>query len=353
MNHASRRWVLRDLPVAARLVVAGFLVSVGIGYFAALVQLHFQHAGPGKLLPDAEDAAAAYFGRAGASQLERLLTADESKPFNGSGSMRPAFTVKSAGWKRALKKQTRERHLDPTAAEADLRRERDGERLALLAWVGSGAGREEYETDRFTLPGELHSWPVSDDFTDEGADGRRVVHIRTILERRCVRCHSAHVGGPAAELPLETYEEVLDYCQPEARAGGMSLKKLAQTTHVHLLGFAMLYGLTGLVFAISSYPGWVRVLVAPWPLLAQVLDISCWWLGRLDPLFARAIVATGGLVAVGLGLQIVLSLFNLFGRAGKTALLMTALAACLGGCVLHKEVIGPYLHAESQMQAGD
>ena len=78
---------------------------------------------------------------------------------------------------------------------------------------------------------------------------------------------------------------------PAAR--GMSLSKLAQTTHVHMLGFSMLYGLTGLLFAFTSYPVFVRVLIAPLPLLAQIIDISFWWLARLDepygPGFAAAI----------------------------------------------------------------
>ena len=29
--------------------------------------------------------------------------------------------------------------------------------------------------------------------------------------------------------------------------------------------------------------GWVRVLVAPIVLIAQVADVSCWWLARIDP----------------------------------------------------------------------
>ena len=48
---------LRNLPLAARIVLSAFLISVGIGYTSALVQLHFQHAKPGELMPTKEDAA--------------------------------------------------------------------------------------------------------------------------------------------------------------------------------------------------------------------------------------------------------------------------------------------------------
>src|SRR5262245_39161669 len=91
MQISSTRFVLRDLSLPSRLVVALFLVSVGLGYFSALVQLHFQLATAGNLLPGQRETIDAYHGRAGISQLERLLRADESQPFNGTGSMRQAF----------------------------------------------------------------------------------------------------------------------------------------------------------------------------------------------------------------------------------------------------------------------
>ena len=62
---AQDRWTLSDLPLAARLTVAVFLISVGIGYFSALVQVHFQHAKPGSPLPSDEDIIAKFHGRVG------------------------------------------------------------------------------------------------------------------------------------------------------------------------------------------------------------------------------------------------------------------------------------------------
>jgi hypothetical protein len=94
----------------------------------------------------------------------------------------------------------------------------------------------------------------------------------------------------------------------------MSLAKLAQTTHVHLLGLAVLYGLTGLIFSFTSYSNRARVLFGPLPLVAQLGDIGCWWLARLDPVFAQAILITGGLVALGLAIHILGSLWDLFRR---------------------------------------
>jgi hypothetical protein len=43
---STPRFLLRDLSLSSRLVLSVFLLSVGLGYMAALIQLHFQHAKP-------------------------------------------------------------------------------------------------------------------------------------------------------------------------------------------------------------------------------------------------------------------------------------------------------------------
>jgi hypothetical protein len=56
------RWTLRDLPLVGRMVVSVFLIAVGVGYFSALVQLHFQQAARGQLLPGPAEVTHAYHG---------------------------------------------------------------------------------------------------------------------------------------------------------------------------------------------------------------------------------------------------------------------------------------------------
>lgn len=352
---ALPRSILRDLPTPVRLVLAAFLVSVGLGYFSALVQLHFQNATPGRLLPDANDAVRIYNGRAGLSQLERVLTADETQVFNGSGTMRPAFTTRSARWKRTVEARAKEKTFvtkdgapDLLKAEADVRAERDGERLALIEWVRAGAPPKPFEDDAFPLPPSLAGHPVTDKYVELDVDSAKSgrVKIKSIVADRCARCHGEGQGGPAAQFPLETVVQVREYSEVETGAGAMSLRKLAQTTHVHLLGFSMLYGLTGLIFTLTNYPWWARAVLGPFTLVAQVVDISCWWLGRLDPHLAKVVVLTGSAVAAGLFLQIVLSLFNMFGRRGKVVLALFMLAVAVGAVALNQQVIGPYLQRE-------
>jgi hypothetical protein len=363
MDGKSSSWSLRQLPLPVRLVLAAFLLSVGLGYLAALAQLKMQIAQAGAIAPTAEDAVGAYHGTE-MSQLVRLLEADETRPFNGQGSMRSAFTRKrSAGWDTAVRKKGKElqkeaeekgEKFNPTEP-ANLKKlneliaqERDGERRALLDWLKTGkASREEYENGH-PLTGELATAIITTDFVDE-KQSPRVAKIKEIIEKRCLRCHSTNVGGAGSNYPLDEYEDIEPYTVATPTSG-MSLPKLAQTTHVHLLGFSMLWGLTGLIFAFTSYPTAIRLLFSPWTVVAQIVDITCWWLSRLEgangAFFARAIVVTGGLVAMGLTVQVLGSLFNMFGKGGKVIVLLLLLAGALGLGGVYLQVIEPYLQSE-------
>jgi hypothetical protein len=340
-------FVLRDLRCSARVTIAVFLIAVLLGYFSALVQLHVQHARPGDLLPSKADVVRIYHGTAGApkSTLQRLLEADESLPFNGSGTMAPAFTKRSDGWTDAIRDRAKEKNISRAEAEKELRKQRDGERHAVLAWLAQGAVQAAYNDDAFALPDEISN----DAFTPEYLDGS-TVKLRTLITDRCVRCHS--IDGEddnAAKFPLGTYEKLQPYMKPELGGSRMSLAKLAQSTHAHLLSFAMLFGLTGVLFAHTSYPKPLRMILAPGVLIVQVLDIALWWLARIDgqpgEAFAQMIPITGAIVGAGLLLQVGLTLLHLFGLAGRMALLALLLAALAIGNTVRVKFVEPYLKA--------
>jgi hypothetical protein len=342
------RFTIRELPLAARLTLAAFLIAVGLGYGSALVQLHFQHASPGRALPSINDVVRKFHGDPHGgppvSMLERLIATPghDHVPFTGSGSMAKAFTVRSSDFSREIRKRDR----------IDVEREREGERQVLLAWVRDGLKRDIFEADSMSRPAQLAEHPITPDFVN--ADG--TIKIKALFTERCVRCHQADGDDAAAtKYPLNTFEQIQQYAKIETSAGIMSLPALTQSTHTHLLSFAMLWAATGLIIAFSSYPGWVRIWLAPIVLIAQVADIACWWLARLDGdigvMFAKSIVVTGGIVGVGVALQIVLGLFNLFGAAGRVVLIFLMLAGGYGGYVLNERVLKPQLATEQAAKA--
>ncbi len=358
-NGVPFRLTLRELPLPVRLVLSLFLMAVALGYFSALVQLHFQNASPGEPLPTADDVVEIFSGvehfwsgkppaaepLKPVSKLEKLIMAPETLPFNGSGSMAKAFFNKD------LKKLTDK---DPEAG-AKMRQDREGERLALQAWINTPPEQrqEAYEKDALPMPEELAGRSITQKFVE----GRNV-KVRSILEARCYSCHETE--GQQGKVALDTYESLDKYMElPKATklADGtmvakssrqMSLEHLTQTTHLHLLTFCVLWMLTGLIFAFSSYPTWVRCILAPVVLLAQVADVSCWWLARLDgvgPYFALAIIGTGAVVGVGLLLQIALSLFNMYRLPGRLVL-SVLLGAAIAGCVALEPIIDSRLASE-------
>lgn len=311
-----RSFTLRDFPGPTRGLIAVFLIAIGCGYFAGLVQLHHQHAKPGNLLPTADDAVDIYHGptERQTSKLERVVAANEG-PFTGHGSMKPAFFEKSAGWKGDLGKRDE-------AGKQKLMQEREGERQALLEWIRAGGPKGAYDKNHFLLEKPL---VLTDDFIVKDENGKILkddqgmiaFQVKTLLQERCERCHADNdFDAGAARFPLDSHEKLRPYLAVKS-ADPMDIKKLAQTTHVHLIGFTMMFFLTGLIFSFTSYPGWVRAILAPWPMFFQVCDISCWWLGRYQPLAAQAILVTGALVGIGFGIHILGGLLDVTGIAGR------------------------------------
>src|SRR4051812_42450132 len=98
---APHRFTLRQLPLPAKLVVATFLVAVGIGYFSALVQLHLQHGSRnGEPLPTVSDVVERFAGvrkggpAADKSRIEQVIMGRTEGEMTKE-SMGPAFFAKS------------------------------------------------------------------------------------------------------------------------------------------------------------------------------------------------------------------------------------------------------------------
>jgi hypothetical protein len=365
MTDCPTRFTLRQLPLPAKLVLSCFLVAVGLGYFSALVQLHLQHSSRnGDHLPGIGDVVEIFAGKKKAdpshagdrpvSKLEALVMGPiEGAPWNGSGSMAPAFFHKSGdgafGYGKLVK------------ANPEVPAHREGERKALQAWINApDADRQKaYDADSFPLPPDRVGQPITADYL---ANNGGAAKVKSILNDRCARCHRK--GETQEDYPLETYAQLTKYLTTppvETAVDGwvrsdrqVTIEKLTQSTHAHLLSFAVLFTLTGLIFAFTNYWYSVRMLFAPLVLVAQVADVSCWWLARIEGpgvYFAMAIIATGGLVGAGLIVQVVGSLFDMYGPKGKVVVFLLLLlgAAALGA--VYTEAIAPALQAQKQALA--
>jgi hypothetical protein len=362
----ERRTLLRELPLPTRLVLSCFLGAIGIGYVSALVQLHFNGgAKPGQYIPGPDEAVRTYFGPVGdkpMSRLERLVLAPESEPFNGTGSMRRAFFDRSQGWSKETKRI--EAIADEKQRDAEmskLQAERSGEADAIAAWARVGGDEGAYQKDDFKLPEKDGGWTITKKYLVEEEEGKPAnparVKIKALINARCACCHSKdeEIGGRdknAEKYPLDECAKIQTYCVVK-QSSAMELNKLAQTTHVHLFGFAMMYCLTGLIFSFTSYWGWVRCIIAPAAVVMSVLEISIgWWVGRLDPCPAGATAAFGAITGGVLLVHIFGSLFDMYGKKGRLVLLVLVLAAAVGAAFLERQVVSPFIESEKSQVEG-
>ena len=94
-------------------------------------------------------------------------------------------------------------------------------------------------------------------------------------------------------------------------------RALAMTTHAHLLAVPMFVGLLGALFLLAHWPAAAgpRTALACAPLVFFLLDVSFWWLARLDtigPAFALGIAATGALFGLTFLIQWVVVMIALW-----------------------------------------
>jgi hypothetical protein len=385
MTPSASRYTLRDLPLSAKLVLTAFLISVGIGYLWAMAQIHFKHSSPGQHMPTVEDLVARFSGvpwpvepkpepdadpkkegetargdavgvkgpgvkikqlitnrcvwchsKGGEKDEIPLVTYDELSKFlvkttdHPKGHLHTVLTGSPKNWnKKSMVKAFFEKSADWEDLTPEERKrqqpQREAERLAFVAWVEAGAPKAPYEADAFPLPADFqaHDLPEA---------------LRT----------SAAPLVPAATAASEKADK-----WKEAKRRQLSVDALTQSTHAHLLTFALLWAATGLIFAFTSYPGIVRGTLAPLVLVAQVADVACWWLARLEPpagpYFAIAILGTGAVVGLGLTAQIVLSLWNMYGPKGKAVLVLLFLAGAFAFAVTYVKVIEPQLEDERRI----
>lgn len=377
----------------AKLVVTTFLISVGLGYLWALAQIHFKHASPGNPMPTLSDLVARFSGvpwplepkpekpadQPAANEAPAMPKGDEvaavkiksiidsrcarchkpggdkpEDPLNNYAAIGKyltkspqhpkgqLYTVITATGRRAMSKQNMmkaffEESLETIDGEdtpwedlkpaqrSELTPKREAERLAMIAWIEAGAPQKQYEADAFPLP-------PGDAFKN------LPLPLKTVA--------SPVKPEDIAKKPIDKWSE--------ARSRQLSVDALTQSTHAHLLTFSILWALTGIVFAFTHYSSVLRCVLSPLVLIGQVLDVSCWWLARLDgvgPYFALAVMGTGAVVGLGLGAQIVLSLWSMYGGKGRAAILLLFLIGTGLFGLTYVKVIAPQIQAEKDQCA--
>lgn len=131
--------------------------------------------------------------------------------------------------------------------------------------------------------------------------------IKPILDSRCATCHSAQSGMPIP--PIDSYAAVQKLAETDQ---GPTITDLARVSHVHLFGISIFFLLTGAIFALSRITTRLRVTIVVLPYLAIIADIGSWWLTKFFPIFGVVVVIGGALMATSFGLQVGISLWEMW-----------------------------------------
>jgi hypothetical protein len=130
--------------------------------------------------------------------------------------------------------------------------------------------------------------------------------IAPILDRDCAHCHNPSVNP---SLPnLTTYEGVSEV----AHSGGATLPALVRVSHIHLFGIAFILYFIGRIFLLCEMNIYVKRIAVVIPFIAMLLDILSWFETMRFANFAYVVVLSGALMGLSMGLQILLSIYQMW-----------------------------------------
>ncbi len=140
-----------------------------------------------------------------------------------------------------------------------------------------------------------------------GADEAGYVDkVQPILDRDCIICHTPTINPSLPDLThYETISEV-------AHEGGATLATLVRVSHIHIFGIAFILFFIGKIFLLCDMNADVKRVAVVIPFVAMVVDVISWFVTKTTPSFAYVVVYSGALMGLSMGLQILLSIYQMW-----------------------------------------
>jgi hypothetical protein len=130
--------------------------------------------------------------------------------------------------------------------------------------------------------------------------------IAPILNRDCIICHSPAINPSLPDLT--SYTSVSEV----AHKGGASYPRLLRVSHIHLFGIAFILFFIGKIFLLCDINVVAKRVAVIIPFAAMLLDVLSWFITKSIPSFAYVVVASGALMGISMGLQILLSIYQMW-----------------------------------------
>jgi hypothetical protein len=157
-----------------------------------------------------------------------------------------------------------------------------GDKDVILQWIKHGADEPEYNEK-----------------------------IVPILNRDCVKCHTPDINPSLPDLThYATVSEV-------AHSGGESIPTLVRVSHIHLFGIAFILFFIGKIFLLCDINVYVKRVAVVIPFAAMLLDILSWFITKEISSFAYVVIYSGALMGLSMGLQILLSIYQMWFYSGE------------------------------------
>jgi hypothetical protein len=227
----------KDISISERILNTVFLLTIGLGYIAALANLYYTHQGRDSQAGLSIKDVTIYYH--GSDEQTRLGTAI-------NGIMLPNLTIKS---------------------DKDI----------ILKWIQTGANKADYEEK-----------------------------IAPILKRDCIICHTPSINPSLPDL--NNYAGVSEV----AHAGAATTASLIRVSHIHLFGIAFILFFVGKIFLLCNINVYVKRIAVIIPFAAMLLDTLSWFITKSIPEFAYVVVISGALMGLSMGLQILLSVYQMW-----------------------------------------
>jgi hypothetical protein len=154
----------------------------------------------------------------------------------------------------------------------------DQERFELIQWVRDGASQDEYENT-----------------------------IKPIVDKDCVMCHNAGAGS----LPdFSKFENLKKYTEANQ---GETFQALIRVSHIHLFGISFIFMFVGVIFSFSTggyrYYKYTAIIM---PYLFLLVDITSWWLTKLNPHFAWLVILAGAGMGIAFAYMWCMSMYQMW-----------------------------------------
>ncbi|MDP3008628.1 MAG: hypothetical protein Q8N30_06120 [Methylococcales bacterium] len=227
----------KDISISERILNTVFLLTIGLGYLAALANLYYTHQGrDGKAGISIDDVTIHYHGSKEQTRLGNAIT----------GIMEPNLRHKS-------------------------------DKDVILDWIQDGADELKYNEK-----------------------------IAPIFNRDCVICHTPATNPSLPDLT--NYAGVAEV----AHSGGASIPALIRVSHIHLFGIAFILFFIGKIFILCDINIYVKRIAVVIPFAAMLLDVLSWFITKSIPSFSYVVVASGALMGLSMGLQILVSVYQMW-----------------------------------------